>query len=79
MHNTIDIVEEFENSLSNFRNDTINKYSKAFRIFDDVKNESEASNYGKLICSKKSFINVVKQKTLEQLFYVIITLITRMR
>lgn len=48
MHNTINIVEEFEDNLSNFRNDTINKYSKGFRIFDDVKNEREASNFGKV-------------------------------
>jgi DNA replication protein DnaC len=48
MHNTVTIVEEFENSLSNFKNDTIDRYSKGFRIFDDVKNEREASNFGKV-------------------------------
>lgn len=48
MHNTSDIVDEFESSLSNYRNDTIIRYSRGFRIFDDVKNEREASNYGKV-------------------------------
>lgn len=48
MHNTIDIVEDFENSNFNCRNDVINKYSKSFRIFDDIKNEREASNFGKV-------------------------------
>lgn len=47
-HNSIEIVEEFENSLSEYRNDIINRYSKGFRIFDDIKNEREASNYGKV-------------------------------
>lgn len=48
IHNTIDIVEEFECSFAHERNDIINKYSKAFRVFDDVKNEREASNFGKV-------------------------------
>lgn len=48
MHNTMDIVEEFERSFAHERNDIINKYSKAFRVFDDVKNEREASNFGKV-------------------------------
>ena len=47
-NNTLEIVEEFENSYSNFKNDIINKYSKGFRVFDDVKNEREASNFGKV-------------------------------
>ncbi|MDI1318102.1 hypothetical protein [Flavobacterium sp.] len=48
MHNTADIVEEFESSLNNFKSETITKYSKSFRIFDDVKNERVASNFGKV-------------------------------
>ncbi|WP_269684800.1 hypothetical protein [Flavobacterium lacustre] len=48
MHNTLDIVEEFESCNNMSRNDVIIKYSKSFRVFDDVKNEREASNYGKV-------------------------------
>lgn len=48
MYNALDIVEEFESSSANCRNDVIMKYSKSFRVFDDVKNEREASNYGKV-------------------------------
>lgn len=47
-HNTLEIVEEFESSDSIFKNDVINRYSKGFRVFDDVKNEREASNFGKI-------------------------------
>ena len=47
-HNTLEIVEEFESSDSIFKNDVINRYSKGFRVFDDVKNEREASNFGKV-------------------------------
>lgn len=48
MHNTVDIVEEFESCTNNSRIDVIKKYSKSFRVFDDVKNEREASNFGKV-------------------------------
>lgn len=48
MHNTVDIVEEFESCANNSRTDIIRKYSKSFRVFDDVKNERVASNYGKV-------------------------------
>lgn len=48
IHNSIEIVEQFENSPSECRNDIINRFSKGFRIFDDIKNEREASNYGKV-------------------------------
>ena len=54
-HNTSDIVEEFENSITNYRNDTINRYSKGFRVFDDVKNERQASNFGKVDLFKDIF------------------------
>ncbi len=47
-HNSIEIVEQFENSPSEYKNDIINRFSKGFRIFDDIKNEREASNYGKV-------------------------------
>jgi DNA replication protein DnaC len=46
MHNTQDIVEEFECGGSDSRIDVIDKYSKSYRIFDDVKNERKASKYG---------------------------------
>lgn len=48
MHNTVDIVEEFESCANSSRIDVSRKYSKSFRVFDDVKNEREASNYGKV-------------------------------
>ena len=48
MHNSLQLVEEFESSPSECRNEIITKYSKGFRIFDDVKNEREASNFGKV-------------------------------
>jgi hypothetical protein len=48
MHNTLDIVEEFESCDNSSRINVITKYSKSFRVFDDVKNEREASNYGKV-------------------------------
>lgn len=47
-HTTKGIVEEFENSESTSKNSIIEKYRKGFRIFDDVKYEREASNYGKI-------------------------------
>lgn len=48
LHNTIEIVEEFENSDSMTRNYVISRYSKGFRVFDDLKNEREVSNFGKV-------------------------------
>lgn len=46
--NTLQIVEDYENSESISRNYTTDQYSKGFRVFDDVKNEREASNFGKV-------------------------------
>jgi dephospho-CoA kinase len=74
MYNTLDIVEEFESSSTNSRNDVINKYSKSFRVFDDVKNEREASNYGKVVCLKISYTKDVNVKILELSFYAIMNL-----
>jgi hypothetical protein len=48
MHNTSDIVVEYEGIEFEHRNYVIIKYSKGFRIFDDIKNEREASNFGKV-------------------------------
>lgn len=48
LHNTIEIVEEFENSDPMTKNHVIGRYSKGFRVFDDIKNEREASNFGKV-------------------------------
>jgi hypothetical protein len=48
MHNTADIVVEYEGSEFEHRNEVITKYSKGIRIFDDIKNEREASNFGKV-------------------------------
>ena len=48
MHNTVDIVEEFESCTNSSRIEVSKKYSKSFRVFDDVKNEREASNFGKV-------------------------------
>lgn len=47
-HNTLQIVEDFENSESTSRNNIVDQYSKGFRVFDDVKNERVASNFGKV-------------------------------
>lgn len=68
MHNSLDIVHEFEKTAFEYRNEVIKKYSKGFRIFDDVKNEPEASNYGKsdimsnilyLRCESRNFKTII--------------------
>lgn len=47
MNYTKDIVLEFEKTEFEYRNEIIEKYSKGFQIFDDVKYEHEATYYGK--------------------------------
>ena len=56
-HNAIEIVNSYETSSSELKNEIINKYSKGFRIFDDIKNEKEASNYGKTDVFKEILYN----------------------
>jgi DNA replication protein DnaC len=47
MHNSLDIVHEYQKTQFEHRTEVIDKYSAGFRIFDDVKNEPEALNFGK--------------------------------
>lgn len=71
MHNTVDIVEEFESCTNSSRINVSRKYSKSFRVFDDVKNEREASNYGKVDLFKGIFTKDAKIRTLERSYCVI--------
>ena len=48
MHNTSDIVDQFEDPLLNVKNDIITRYSKGFRVFDDANNERIANHFGKI-------------------------------
>lgn len=68
MHNTLDIIHEYEKTPFENRTEVIEKYSKGFRIFDDVKNEPEAANYGKsdviskilyLRCENRNFKTII--------------------
>ena len=43
----IDIVSDFENAPQDGISDFYNKYSKGFRVFDDLKGEKMASRFGK--------------------------------
>ncbi|NDP22970.1 MAG: hypothetical protein GZ091_18105 [Paludibacter sp.] len=43
----IDIVSDFENTQQEGISDFYNKYSKGFRVFDDLKGEKIASRFGK--------------------------------
>lgn len=68
MHNTSNIVDEYEDPYLSVKTDIICKYSKSFRIFDDVNNERIANHFGKIDlikeiiykrCENKNFRTII--------------------